>query len=47
MGVAGLADNTNVPVIVESTEDRIENLIHYVRGHQIMIDSDLAMLYNF
>ena len=41
-----MSDNTNVPVIVESTDDRIENLIHYVRGQQIMIDSDLAMLYN-
>ena len=41
-----MSDNTNVPVIVENTDDRIENLIHYVRGQQIMIDSDLAMLYN-
>ena len=36
----------NVPVIVDSTEEKIENLIHYVRGQQVMIDSDLAMLYN-
>ena len=36
----------NVPVVVNSTEEKIENLIHYVRGQQIMIDSDLAMLYN-
>ena len=43
---AGLSDNTNIPVIVENTDDRIENLTHYVRGQQIMIDSDLAMLYN-
>lgn len=41
-----MSDNTNIPVIVENTDDRIENLIHYVRGQQIMIDSDLAMLYN-
>lgn len=48
IGDVGLSDNTNVnvPVIVDSTEERIENLIHYVRGKQIMIDSDLAMLYN-
>lgn len=48
IGDVGLSDNTNinVPVIVDSTEERIENLIHYVRGQQIMIDSDLAMLYN-
>ena len=36
----------NNPVIVDSTEVKIENLIHYVRGQQVMIDSDLAMLYN-
>ena len=36
----------NVPVVVSNTEERIENLIHYVRGQQVMIDSDLAMLYN-
>mgnify|MGYP004481445821 CR=1 FL=1 len=43
-----MTDNTNVnvPVIVDSTEKRIENLIHYVRGQQVMIDSDLAMLYS-
>lgn len=38
--------NVNVPVIVDSTEEKIKNLIHYVRGQQVMIDSDLAMLYN-
>lgn len=38
--------NTNVPVIVDSTEKEIENLIYYVRGQQVMLDSDLAMLYN-
>ena len=38
--------NVNVPVIVDSTEDKIQNLIHYIRGQQVMIDSDLAMLYN-
>ncbi|MBE5868545.1 MAG: ORF6N domain-containing protein [Lachnospiraceae bacterium] len=36
----------NVPVVVNSTEEKIENLIHYVRGQQVMIDNDLAMLYN-
>ena len=48
IGDVGLSENTNVnmPVIVDSTEERIENLIHYVRGQQVMIDSDLAMLYN-
>lgn len=32
--------------MVDSTEEKIENLIHYVRGQQVMIDSDLALLYN-
>lgn len=41
-----MSDNINVPVIVDSTEEKIENLIHYVRGEQVMIDSDLALLYN-
>lgn len=43
-----MSENTdvNVPVIVDGTEDKIQNLIHYVRGQQVMIDSDLAMLYN-
>ena len=36
----------NVPVIVDSTEGRIVNLVHYVRGQQVMGDSDLAILYN-
>ena len=42
-----LADNMNgnVSVVIENAEE-IENLIHYVRGQQIMVDSDLAKLYN-
>ena len=28
------------------TIDKIQNLIYVVRGKQVMIDSDLAMLYN-
>ena len=36
----------DVPVIIDREEERIENLIYYVRGQQVMIDSDLAMLYN-
>ena len=46
IGDVDLSDNINVPVMVDSTEERIENLIHYVRGQQVMIDSDLALLYN-
>lgn len=43
-----MSDNTNVnePLVIDNTEEKIENLIHYVRGQQVMIDSDLAMLYN-
>ena len=42
-----MADNMNgnVSVVIENAEE-IENLIHYVRGQQIMVDSDLAKLYN-
>ena len=46
IGDVDLSDNINVPVMVDSTEEKIENLIHYVRGQQVMIDSDLALLYN-
>lgn len=43
----GLAKNeTMVPAVVNETEEKIENLIHVVRGEQVMLDSDLAMLYN-
>ncbi len=41
-----MSDNINVPVMVDSTEERIDDMIHYVRGQQVMIDSDLALLYN-
>ena len=41
-----MPDNINVPVIVDSIEEKIENRIHYIRGQQVMIDSDLALLYN-
>ena len=43
-----MPENTSVdiPVTVDGTEEKIESLIHYVRGQQIMLDSDLAMLYN-
>ena len=47
IGEINLADNMNgnVSVVIENAEE-IENLIHYVRGQQIMVDSDLAKLYN-
>ena len=36
-----MPDNINVPVIVDSIEEKIENRIHYIRGQQVMTDSDL------
>jgi len=45
--IIGLAENETVmPAVVNETEEKIENLIHVVRGEQVMLDSDLAMLYN-
>lgn len=35
-----------VPTVANKPEEQIENLIHYIRGEQVMLDSDLAMLYN-
>ncbi len=31
---------------IEINEVTIKNLIHVIRGQQVMLDSDLAMLYN-
>ena len=31
----------------EITNEEIKNLIYEVRGKQVMIDSDVAMLYNY
>ena len=41
IGDVDLPDNINVPVIVDSIEEKIENRIHYIRGQQVMTDSDL------
>jgi len=35
-----------VPVENVVSDTKIEDLIHYVHGEQVMLDSDLAMLYN-
>lgn len=35
--------NDNAPVLVEN--NKIQNLIYTIRGKQVMIDSDLAELY--
>lgn len=37
--------NNNLPVVVEANTEQIQNLIYVIRGKQVMIDSDLAMLY--
>jgi len=33
-------------MVIRDLGTELENLIHYVRGQQVMIDSDLALLYN-
>ena len=38
--------DVRVSTEVDNTEEKIENLIYYIRGQQVMIDSDLAVLYN-
>ena len=40
-----MAENSNLPVVVEASTEQIQNLIYVIRGKQVMIDSDLAMLY--
>ena len=40
-----MAENSNLPVVVETDTKQIQNLIYVIRGKQVMIDSDLAMLY--
>lgn len=39
-----ICDDKNLSHI-EISEETIENLIYVIRGHQVMLDSDLAMLY--
>lgn len=41
-----LKTDVRVSTKVDNTEEKIENLIYYIRGQQVMIDSDLAVLYN-
>lgn len=41
-----MAENSNIPVAVEAGTEQIRNLIYVIRGKQVMIDSDLAMLYH-
>lgn len=40
-----MAENSSLPVTVETNIEQIQNLIYVIRGKQVMIDSDLAMLY--
>ena len=40
-----MTENNNLPVMVEASTEQIQNLIYVIRGKQVMIDSDLAMLY--
>ena len=40
-----MTENNNLAVVVEAGTEQIQNLIYVIRGKQVMIDSDLAMLY--
>lgn len=40
-----MTENNNLPIAAEATTEKIQNLIYVIRGKQVMIDSDLAMLY--
>ncbi len=40
-----MTENNNLPVMAEASTEQIQNLIYVIRGKQVMIDSDLAMLY--
>lgn len=46
-------ENKMIPVtneelkVVEYTDEDIKNLIYTVRGKQVMLDSDVAMLYHY
>lgn len=35
----------NIPTIIKTNTEQIQNLIYVIRGKQVMVDSDLAMLY--
>ena len=37
----------NVKIKKEITNEEIRNLIYTIRGKQVMLDSDVAMLYNY
>jgi len=36
----------NLDIVINETED-IKNLIYTIRGKQVMLDSDVAMLYHY
>ena len=40
-----MTENNNLPIMAEASTEQIQNLIYVIRGKQVMIDSDLAMLY--
>ena len=40
-----MIENNNLPIAVEASTEQIQNLIYVIRGKQVMIDSDLTMLY--
>ena len=41
-------NNTNDKIeLVKNSSDNIRNLIYTIRGRQVMLDSDVAMLYQY
>lgn len=41
-------NNTNDKIeLVQSSSENIRNLIYTIRGKQVMLDSDVAMLYQY
>lgn len=48
MGNAVDKNNTNDKIeLVQSSSENIRNLIYTIRGKQVMLDSDVAMLYQY
>ncbi|MCM1048385.1 MAG: ORF6N domain-containing protein [Clostridiales bacterium] len=41
-----MKEDSNLSVVVESNTEQIQNLIYVIRGKQVLLDSDLAMLYH-
>ena len=40
-------EENKLPIQNEISNEEIKNLIYTLRGKQVMLDSDVAMLYNY